>query len=145
MFPSLIISAIIHLLVIETRTYDFNVLGKAKDKILLGETQPSPVDPNPQSKIRKVLISDWNKTSHAMDTDTALAYLTLTGQLSAAVENAEMFQIVALMSLFNGARAQSVAGELAKESAVHFHQWVSDYMYILLTLIWEFHHEACMP
>ena len=72
-----------------------------------------------------------------MDTDTALAYLTLTGQLSAAVENAEMFQIVALMSLFNGARAQSVAGELAKESAVHFHQWVSDY--ILLTLIWEFH------
>ena len=67
-----------------------------------------------QSKIRKVLISDWNETSHAMDTDTALAYLTLTGQLSAAVENAEMFQIVALMSLFNGARAQSAAGELAK-------------------------------
>ena len=52
-----------------------------------------------------------------MDSETALAYLTLTGQLSAAVENAEMFKIVALMSLFNGARTQSAAdGELAKES-----------------------------
>ena len=78
----------------------------------------NPVHPTkPQSKIRKVLISDWNKTSHAMDSETALAYLTLTGQLSAAVENAEMFKIVALMSLFNGARTQSAAdGELAKES-----------------------------
>ena len=51
-----------------------------------------------------------------MDTDTVLAYLTLSGQLSAAVEDTEMFQIVALMSLFNGARAQSARGELAKES-----------------------------
>ena len=78
----------------------------------------NPVHPiQPQSKIRKVLISDWNKTSHAMDSETALAYLTLTGQLSAAVENAEMFKIVALMSLFNGARTQSAAdGELAKGS-----------------------------
>ena len=71
-----------------------------------------------QNKIRKVLITDWNKTSRAMDTDTALVYLTLTGQLSAAVEDVDMFKIVALMSLFNGARAKSAAGDLAKERKI---------------------------
>ena len=53
-----------------------------------------------------------------MDTDTALVYLTLSGQLSAAVEDGDVFKIVALMSLFNGARAKSATGDLAKERKI---------------------------
>jgi hypothetical protein len=58
-----------------------------------------------RNKIRKVLITDWNSTCNAMDTDTMLTYLALTGNLSAAVDEMETFKIVALLSLFSGENA----------------------------------------
>ena len=56
--------------IIETLPNALKVQGKIMEKAN-SNVQPNPVYANKQSKIRKVLISDWNKTSHAMDTDKA--------------------------------------------------------------------------
>ena len=65
------------------------------------------VSPLVNTKIKKVLISDWNRTTHAMDTATLLNYLALTGNLATSVEDLEMFKIITLMSLFSGKTATS--------------------------------------
>ena len=54
------------------------------------------------------MISDWNRSSQAMETDVLMAYLQLTGNLSAAVEDMESFKLVALATLLSGSSASQV-------------------------------------
>ena len=51
------------------------------------------------------MISDWNRSANALDTDALMTYLTLTGNLSAAVEDMESFKLVALATLLSGDEA----------------------------------------
>ncbi len=53
----------------------------------------------------QVMVTDWNRSVQAMETDTLMNYIQLTGNLSASVEDMESFKLVALVTLLNGAAA----------------------------------------
>lgn len=58
--------------------------------------------PHIRTKIRKVLVTDWNRTAKVMDTDMLLTYLQLSGKLGVSVEDMTNFQLITLISLFSG-------------------------------------------
>ena len=58
--------------------------------------------PRIKTEIKKVMISDWNVTSNALDTESLLTYLQLSGSLTTTLEDSENFKLIALMALFSG-------------------------------------------
>ena len=76
---------------------------------------------NLHPKLKKVLVTDWNRTTKAMDSDLLIDYLQLTAKISASVEEQEMFFIIALMILFSGTCAGSTGlSQLEKKYSTIF-------------------------